>query len=334
MRRAFVPFAWFALAFVAGACGGASDSPALGQAAPQNEASTGSSGSVEGGAPSPVPTGSGSGAVPTAPVTSTALDAGDDAVVVRVITPEAGPPPASIPEAGAMGAASGESGARPVRPDGGANVGGLPNVTLFVAGDSTASVYGPASAQQGWGEHLADFLISKVTVDDQAFPGRTVKTFMMSSRWTAIEGGLKPGDFVMIEFGINDSSGVAGRFVPIPEFTTLIGTMVDAVLAKQATPILVTPTALQYWTNGVETNAREQPYADAMKQVATQKQVLVDDLNARSVEYLNLVGQTAAAQIYINGDKAHFTLQGATQMAKLATQELLRIGSPLGAYVK
>ncbi|MDP9036959.1 MAG: GDSL-type esterase/lipase family protein [Myxococcota bacterium] len=332
MRRAFMCAAGFALVLAAVDCGGAGDSPTMGQSAPQNEGSAGSSsGAADSGAPPPAP--SGSGATPTVPVSGVALDAADGAIV-HAVAPEAAPIPDSIPEAGIPEAASAESGAPQVRRDGGANVASLPNVTLFVAGDSTASVYGPASAQQGWGEHLADFLISKVTVDDQAFPGRTVKTFMMSSRWTAIEGGLKPGDFVMIEFGINDSSGVAGRFVAVPEFTTLIGTMVDAVLAKQATPILVTPTALQYWTNGVETNAREQPYADAMKQVAAQKHVLVDDLNARSVEYLNMVGESAAAQIYINGDKAHFTLQGATQMAKLATQELLRIGSPLGAYVK
>jgi hypothetical protein len=43
--------------------------------------------------------------------------------------------------------------------------------------------------------------------------------------------------------------------------------------------------------------------------------------------------QAAAAAIYYNGDKAHFTLMGATLMARYATQELVRIGSPLGDYV-
>ena len=48
----------------------------------------------------------------------------------------------------------------PVR-DASVDTAGLPSVTLWVAGDSTASVYGAASAQQGWGEHLADYLISR-----------------------------------------------------------------------------------------------------------------------------------------------------------------------------
>jgi lysophospholipase L1-like esterase len=210
----------------------------------------------------------------------------------------------------------------------------LPNVSLWVAGDSTASVYGPASAQQGWGEHLSDFLIGKVTVNDQGFPGRTVVTFLASSHWTTIESGLKPGDYVMIEFGINDSSTADGRLVSIADFTSTLETMVEAIVAKKATPIMVTPSALQYWVSGVETNAREQPYADAMKAVATQEGILTDDLNALSVAYLNSIGETAATQIYINGDKAHFTLMGATEMAKLITQELVTIGSPLGDYVK
>ncbi|MGA7120227.1 MAG: GDSL-type esterase/lipase family protein [Polyangiaceae bacterium] len=207
-------------------------------------------------------------------------------------------------------------------------------MTLWVAGDSTASVYGAASAQQGWGEHLADYLISKCTVNDQAQPGATVVTFSGGGRWQTILGGLKSGDYVMIEFGINDSSTANNRLVALPTFTSTLETMVDAIAAKGATAIMVTPSALQYWMGTMETNAREQPYADAMKTVAMTKNILVDDLNALSVAYLNMIGQTAAMQIYINGDKAHFTLMGAEEMAKLVTQELITIGSPLGNYVK
>jgi lysophospholipase L1-like esterase len=210
----------------------------------------------------------------------------------------------------------------------------LPSTTLWVAGDSTASAYGPASAQQGWGEHLSDFLNPRVTVNDQGFAGRTVVTFLASSHWTTITGGLRAGDYVMIEFGINDSSTAGGRLVSIPDFTTGLETMVDAILAKRATPIMVTPSALQYWVNGVETDVREAPYCAAMKSVAAEKNIVVDDLNVLSVAYLNKIGQTAAAQIYIGGDKAHFTLAGAVEMAKLVTQDLITIGSPLAGDVE
>ena len=47
-----------------------------------------------------------------------------------------------------------------------------------------------------------------------------------------------------------------------------------------------------------------------------------------------MIGPVAAKQIYINGDKAHFTKVGATQMAKFVAAELKRIGNPLAAYLK
>ena len=203
-------------------------------------------------------------------------------------------------------------------------------MTLWLAGDSTCAPYGAASAQQGWGEHLAEFFNSKVTVQNKAVGGRTVTSF----DWGPIETGVKAGDFVMIEFGINDSSTAAGRYVAPAAFQTKLSSEVDTLLAKKATPIMVTPSALQGWqSDGTNSNTREQPYCDAMKAVAAAKGILVDDLNARSLENLNKIGQSAAAAIYINGDKAHFTLKGATLMAQYVTQELVRVGSPLGAYV-
>ncbi len=339
MRRSIIVLSAAFLALPAcssGPGGGAQSVP------PAPQAPEGSSVGPDGSA-----TSDGGGPVPTTPGNDAA---GSDVFSSRPIasadagTPSEAGDPGSEASTIPVGtdAAMTDGGTTHVGTDGAVNVSNLPSVKLFLAGDSTVSPYGSASAQQGWGEHLFEFFVGKVTVDNQAFAGRSIKTFMyddvaetiVASHWSNIQKGLAPGDFVMIEFGINDSSAGSPRFVAIPDFTRLLGVMADAILAKHATPIFVTPSALQYWVNGVETNAREQPYADAMKQVAIQKSFLVDDLNARSVEYLNKIGQAAAAQVYINNDKAHFTLQGATEMAKLTTQELVRIASPLGAYVK
>ena len=73
---------------------------------------------------------------------------------------------------------------------------------------------------------------------------------------------------------------------------------------------------------------------DVQNDFADAKGVKLADLNARSIEFLNQIGQEAAKEIYIGGDKAHFTKKGATKMAELVAHELSRIGSPLGAYVK
>jgi lysophospholipase L1-like esterase len=202
--------------------------------------------------------------------------------------------------------------------------------------------YGTASAQQGWGQDLAQYFIAKVTIVDRAIGGRSVQSYIYAdasnttetSTWVSVKNALKPGDYLMAQFGANDSSGIAGRAVTPAAFGSIFGTIIDEVKAKSATPILVTPSALQQWVGGVEQNTRLGPYVSAMKMVAPLKGALVDDLNARSVALLNMIGQTAAAQIYINGDKAHFTMYGAIQMAGLVADELRRIGSPLADYLK
>jgi lysophospholipase L1-like esterase len=218
----------------------------------------------------------------------------------------------------------------------------LPSVTLYLAGDSTVMDYGTSSMQEGWGQELKQFLIGKVTIDNQAIGGRSIQSFMFddaantkpSSRWSTIQKNIRAGYYLMVQFGTNDSSGIAGRAVTPADFQMLLGTLIDAIKGKGATPILVTPSALQQWSSGKEGNSRLAPYCAAMTTIAPLKDVLVDDLNARSVELLNAVGQTAAMQIYIDGDKAHFTKSGATQMALIVAQELRRIGSPLAAYLQ
>jgi hypothetical protein len=81
-------------------------------------------------------------------------------------------------------------------------------------------------------------------------------------------------------------------------------------------------------------NTRLAPYVAVENSLGAMNQIPIDDLNARSLEFLDMIGQTAAMQIYINGDKAHFTKQGATKMAELVAAELRRIGNPLAQYLK
>jgi lysophospholipase L1-like esterase len=171
-----------------------------------------------------------------------------------------------------------------------------------------------------------------VTIDNQAQGGANVQSFY-SGKWKTLIGNVQAGDYVLAAFGINDS-GTAHGPVSVPDFTAELTTMADEVAAKKATFIPTTSSPLQVWVGGKETNDRLQPYCDATIAVGKAKGLLVDDLNARGVEYYNSIGQTAAAALTFNGDKAHFDKAGATEMAQLAAQELTRIGSPLADYLK
>jgi lysophospholipase L1-like esterase len=226
---------------------------------------------------------------------------------------------------GSISTSGGSTGGKP-------DQGSLPAITVHLAGDSTMANYAATTTQEGWGQEFGQFFISAVTIDNQAQGGANVQSFY-SGKWKTLIGNVKAGDYVLAAFGINDS-GTAHGPVTVPDFTAEFSTMADEVAAKKATFIPTTSSPLQVWAGGKETNDRLQPYCDATIAVGKTKNLLVDDLNARGVEYYNSVGQTVAATLTFNGDKAHFDKAGATEMAKLAAQELTRIGSPLAAYLK
>jgi lysophospholipase L1-like esterase len=223
-----------------------------------------------------------------------------------------------------------------VSPGGSTDKSNLPAITLHLAGDSTVMTYAATTTQEGWGQELGQFFIDKVTINNQAIGGANVQSFK-SGNWGKIISVLKAGDYVMIQFGANDSGTAHGPVTPA-DFAATLGQMADEVKARQATPIFVTPSAFYQWSGGKQDNARLAPYAEAMVKEGAVKNVLVDDLNARGVEHLNSIGETNATALYLPSrgtvDKAHFIKAGSTKMAQFVAEELRRINSPLAAYLK
>ncbi|MGH9820930.1 MAG: rhamnogalacturonan acetylesterase, partial [Pyrinomonadaceae bacterium] len=74
--------------------------------------------------------------------------------------------------------------------------------TLFIVGDSTLKSDAPL---RGWGQELGQFFDqTKINVVDRAIGGRSSRTFQYEGRWDRVLAELKPGDFVIIQFGHND----------------------------------------------------------------------------------------------------------------------------------
>jgi lysophospholipase L1-like esterase len=75
--------------------------------------------------------------------------------------------------------------------------------TLYVVGDSTARSDAPL---RGWGSEIGAFFDpAKINVVNCAIGGRSTRTFITDGRWDKILAELKPGDFVLVQFGHNDS---------------------------------------------------------------------------------------------------------------------------------
>jgi lysophospholipase L1-like esterase len=81
--------------------------------------------------------------------------------------------------------------------------------TLYLVGDSTVRGSSPGSSIVGWGECFAPFFdTGKINVVNRAIAGRSARTYYDEGRWAKVADALKPGDFVLIQFGTNDQGRI------------------------------------------------------------------------------------------------------------------------------
>lgn len=79
--------------------------------------------------------------------------------------------------------------------------------TLFLVGDSTMNTPGGNGEvkMRGWAQEVAPYFdASKINVVVRAIGGRSSKTFLTEGRWQKVLDEIKPGDFVVVQFGHND----------------------------------------------------------------------------------------------------------------------------------
>ena len=79
---------------------------------------------------------------------------------------------------------------------------------FYIIGDSTVrNGDGTGKNQQwGWGSFMADYFdTTKISVANHAIGGRSSRTFLTEGRWDKIMSSLKKGDYIIMQFGHNDS---------------------------------------------------------------------------------------------------------------------------------
>jgi len=83
--------------------------------------------------------------------------------------------------------------------------------SLFLIGDSTVrNGQGDGSnGQWGWGEPFVDFFdTTKLNVVNRAVGGLSSRTYLTAGYWERLLTLLKPGDYVLMQFGHNDVSAI------------------------------------------------------------------------------------------------------------------------------
>ncbi|WP_216859196.1 rhamnogalacturonan acetylesterase [Hymenobacter citatus] len=237
-----------------------------------------------------------------------------------------------------------------------------PRPTLYLIGDSTVK-NGKGRGDGGlwgWGNFLAaHFDTTRIQVENDALGGTSSRTFRTLGLWEKVQAKLQPGDYVMMQFGHNDSSPlndtlrargtIKGTGAETEQINNLLTKKPETVhsygwylrqfiaetRAKGATPIVCTLVPRNQWTNG-KVNRSTDGYAGWAATVAREENVPLIDLNQRAAYRYDQAGEAAVRATYFNTtDHTHTIKAGARLNAELVADGIRSLKRlPLRKYLK
>jgi len=116
--------------------------------------------------------------------------------------------------------------------------------TIFIIGDSTAAQkdLSKGKLERGWGMALQCFFDDNILVDNHAVNGRSSLSFINEGRWDKVLAKIKPGDYVIIQFGHNDEKpGAARHSDPGSTFDYNLAKYVRETRERGGIPVLMNP---------------------------------------------------------------------------------------------
>ncbi len=248
------------------------------------------------------------------------------------------------------------SGVKPRRPLPEANNPKLP--TLFLIGDSTVrnGKGDGGGGQWGWGEPLADFFDpAKINVVNRAVGGLSSRTYLSLGYWEEVTARLKPGDFVMIQFGHNDGgsnvnvSRLSGSFKgageeseefynTVTKITEVVHTYgwylrkyIAETKAKGATPIVCSLIPRKIWKDH-KTVRNSEDYGKWAAETAKSQNVGFIDLNELIAAKYDELGEEKVEPLFAD-PHTHTSRAGAELNATIVINGLNRLKrNPLSKF--
>jgi lysophospholipase L1-like esterase len=228
---------------------------------------------------------------------------------------------------------------------------------VWLIGDSTmANPSSGATCPVGWGTEFDGLFHSNIVTYNLAIGGRSIQTWLYegnvtstigsngecvlsstaySARWNQVLTGMKAGDYLFIQFAINDGSTTCPRHVGSARYRQLMTYIAQTALARGAHPILLT--AVAAITCSGSTAVKNRGFVTETNAAASATGSPVIDLQTLSVNYYNSLGlcpnngdYTAGlvGQFFCN-DHTHFEAYGARRIARLVTGALRTQNIPL-----
>lgn len=209
-------------------------------------------------------------------------------------------------------------------------------ITLFILGDSTTT---DQDGGGSWGQMAPRWFGPGVVVANHAESGETLRGFMMHRRWDKVLDSVKPGDYVFIVFGTNDSKQRGAQNMYAGQdfsqtyaeadttYRELLKKFAAEVTAKKGHPIIGSPAARRG-----ETQNPSSLGAWAISAMAAAKEINVPgvDLSGMGFELNKSLGADAA-RLYADG--THPSEYGAYMWSKCVVLGIKQSNLPLAKYI-
>jgi rhamnogalacturonan acetylesterase len=231
---------------------------------------------------------------------------------------------------------------------------------LYIIGDSTVQNNDGNGVNNywGWGSLLKPYLdTNKISLSNQAKAGTSTRTFMSEGRWTKVLETLKPGDFVIMQFGHNDQSPIndstrargtlkgtgdevqdiinlkTGQPETIHTYGWYLRKFIRETKEKGAIPIVCSLVPRNKWTKENKVN-RQIDYVNWAQQVAKEEGAYFIDLNQRISDKWEALGPEAVKNFF-PGDQTHTDIKGAELNAASVLEGIRSLGNcALNKYLR
>jgi lysophospholipase L1-like esterase len=195
--------------------------------------------------------------------------------------------------------------------------------TIFLLGDSTICDQ-MAEPYTSWGQMLPRFFRPTVAVANHGESGESYSASLGRRRIDKIASLMKPGDYLLMQFGHNDQKERGEGVGPFLNYKANIKKHIAMVRSRGGIPVVVSPVERRAF----DPNGRIVPsladYAEASRQAAQEEGVAFIDLNAMSKRFYEALGPEKSALAFAapNGkqDNTHHNNYGAYELAKCIVQ--------------
>ena len=231
---------------------------------------------------------------------------------------------------------------------------------FYIIGDSTVR-NGDGTGKGslwGWGDFIAGYFdTTKLSVQNHAIGGRSSRTFITEGRWGKVVATLKKGDYVIMQFGHNDSGplddtarargtikgiGTESKEVYNPimkkqevvySYGYYMRKYIRDTKARGAIPIVCSPIPRNDWKDGKVARSNDS-YAGWAQQVAKEEGAYFINLNDLVATKYEAMGADAVKPFF-PGDHTHTDINGAKLNAQIVIDQLKKLNpGKLNKYMK